>query len=241
MKLQIAVVDDDAASREYLGALVNKWAKNGKNIIALTHFSSAEAFLFEHNENNIFDILLLDIEMGKINGVELAKQVRASEKNGCRTQIVFITGYPDFISEGYDVAALHYLMKPVKEEKLFEVLSRAKANAESSAKKLIFHTNEADKAVYVSSIIYAEAFSHMIKISTEESTFEVRMKLSELAEMLGENFIQTHRSYIVNLAHIESLTKTELVLDSGKAIPISRAEQQKVHSAFVRYFKGDDI
>ncbi len=241
MKFQIAIVDDESTSREYVASLVSEWGMLHSHSIHITPFPSAEAFLFDYTGNNIFDILLLDIEMGEMNGVELAKAVRQEEKNGKRTEIVFITGYPDFISEGYDVAALHYLMKPVNGEKLFRVLDRAAENSKVTAKKLIFHTDGEDRAVYADSIFYAEMFSHTVRIVTEDGDFETRMKLSELEIILGEDFIKAHRSYIVGLRHISSLTKTELTLDSGKTIPISRSEQQKVHTAFVRYFKGDSV
>lgn len=85
-------------------------------------FSSAEAFIFHCVENKEYDVLLLYIEMGNMDGVTLARQIRKSNKN---VQIVFITGYSDYIAEGYDVEALHYLMKPLKDEKLFDVLDRA--------------------------------------------------------------------------------------------------------------------
>ena len=85
-------------------------------------FASAESFLFRYAEDKEWDILLLDIEMGAMDGVTMAKKVRAHNE---AVQIVFITGYSDYIAEGYEVAALHYLMKPVNREKLMAVLDRA--------------------------------------------------------------------------------------------------------------------
>ena len=87
--------------------------------------SSAESFLFHYAEESDYDILLLDIEMGKINGIELARRIRHDNET---IQIVFTTGYYDFISEGYEVSALQYLMKPVSYEKLESVLNKAVKN-----------------------------------------------------------------------------------------------------------------
>ena len=122
MALSIAVCDDDETDLQYITGLVNAWAARARIPVSVRTFPSAEAFLFHYAENRDFDILLLDVEMGKLNGIDLAKQLRAQN---ARMQIVFVTGYPDFIAEGYEVSALHYLMKPVRPEKLGEVLDRA--------------------------------------------------------------------------------------------------------------------
>lgn len=122
MKYKIAICDDSDADREYVLNMVNRWAAGAGQVVHTDTFTSAENFLFHYAEESDYDILLLDIEMGDMDGVTMAKQLR---KNNDIVQIVFITGYSDYISEGYEVAALHYLMKPVKEEKLCSVLDRA--------------------------------------------------------------------------------------------------------------------
>ena len=129
MKLNIAICDDEQNQIQYIKDIVSAWAETSGHFPHFAEFPSAEAFLFDYAENQNYDILLLDIEMAKMNGIDLAKKVR--EENN-RVQIVFITGYPDFMSEGFEVAALHYLMKPVKKEKLFSVLDRAVENIAKS-------------------------------------------------------------------------------------------------------------
>lgn len=96
--------------------------KENQIAIGAECFLSAESFLFHYAEDKTYDILLLDIEMGKMDGVTMAREIRRDNQT---VQIVFITGYSDYISEGYEVAALHYLMKPVNEQKLYAVLDRA--------------------------------------------------------------------------------------------------------------------
>ena len=114
MSYNIAVCDDSTTDREYVIGFVQQWsAKNGHKV-NISSFPSAENFLFLYEEKNNYDILLLDIELGAMDGVELAKRLR---KTNDTVQIVFITGYSDYIAEEYEVAALHYLMKPVKEDK----------------------------------------------------------------------------------------------------------------------------
>ncbi|MDE7285047.1 MAG: response regulator, partial [Lachnospiraceae bacterium] len=114
MNYKISVIDDNSADTEYVAALAGRWAESEGHSLRIFTFPSAEAFLFQYEEEQDFDILLLDIEMEEMTGVELAKKVRQGND---AVQIVFITGYPDFIAEGYEVSALHYLMKPVSYEK----------------------------------------------------------------------------------------------------------------------------
>ena len=122
MIYKIAICDDETIDTDYLCGLVEKWEAYAKHTVQIKTFVSAEEFLFHYEEDKVWHILLLDIEMGKINGVELAKKIRIKNKE---VQIIFITGYNDYISDGYDVEALHYILKPVYKEKLYEVLSRA--------------------------------------------------------------------------------------------------------------------
>lgn len=113
MNVHFAICDDNNIDSNYVSNLVNKWANERKYQINIDIFDSAEAFLFHYDGNKDYDILLLDIEMKKMDGVTLAREIRKTNKS---VQIVFITGYSDYIADGYDVEALHYLMKPLKEE-----------------------------------------------------------------------------------------------------------------------------
>ena len=122
MTYQIILTDDCAADTSLLRSLVSQWASERQITAEILSYPSAEDFLFHWSDNGTCDLLFLDIEMQGIDGVSLAKTVRKSNKN---VNIVFITGYSDYISEGYEVSALHYLMKPVNKDKLFCTLDRA--------------------------------------------------------------------------------------------------------------------
>lgn len=122
MVYRIAVCDDSKADAEFVQSILNNWAAERNVTIQVETFPTAESFLFHYEENKAYDILLLDIEMGAMDGVTMAKKVRQDNET---VQIVFITGYSEYIAEGYEVAALHYLMKPVNREKLYAVLDRA--------------------------------------------------------------------------------------------------------------------
>ena len=136
MRYKIAVCDDMEEDVKYISSAVNQWAEKENIMVDIETFPSAESFLSRYAEQKAFDILLLDIEMPSMNGVELAKRIR---KENDAVQIIFITGYTDYIAEGYEVSALHYLVKPLSETKLFKVLNRAvlkiRKNEKSGEKK----------------------------------------------------------------------------------------------------------
>ena len=211
-------------------------------------FDSAENFKAAWNENKIYEILPLDIQMGGQSGIELAKELRGSCNNGNQLIIVFITAMPDFTSVGYDVSAMHYLMKPVDEAKLFEVLSRA-ARSISKSPTAIFLPMEKEKEggaarVAVDDIIYIESSAHFSEITTVNGTIKVKMPISELERQLINpasievNFVRCHRSYIVGLKYVDKITKTDIILDNGTAIPLSRRLYNEVNQALIKYFKG---
>ena len=102
MDYKIAICDDSEADRLYLTDLVNRWAMDAGHTVQVSAFVSAESFLFRYEEKRDYDILLLDIEMGAMDGVTLARRIRQGNE---LVQIVFITGFPEYMAEGYEVSA----------------------------------------------------------------------------------------------------------------------------------------
>ena len=161
MNYKIAICDDSDADRNYVSDLAARWAANRGHTVQIAQFPSAENFLFRYAEENDYDILLLDIEMGHMDGVTMAKKLR---RDNDTVQIVFITGYSDYISEGYEVAALHYLMKPVKEDKLCSVLDRAAEKLSKNEKVLHFQIGGEMFRVPIHQIRYAEVTGNYVTI-----------------------------------------------------------------------------
>ena len=237
MAYRVAIVDDSTTDAEFVHDILNNWADQRQLNVQTEVFPSAEAFLFRYAEDKDWDILLLDIEMGAMDGVTMAKRVR---QNNETVQIVFITGFGEFIAEGYEVSALHYLMKPVKQDKLFSVLERAVSAIQKTERIILLPVGGEMLRLPVSQIQYVEAFSHTVTIMTATDTLQIKMPISEIVKMLGGGFVRCHRSYLVGLKFIARLSKTEVILDSGKTIPLSRSAAPLVHKAFVSYYTGDN-
>ena len=122
MGYRIAICDDEQLDIKYIKELLHIWQEETNISLQIETFNSAESFLFHYADDKLYDIIFLDIELGGMDGVTIAKKIRKENKT---VQIIFISGYSDYIAEGYEVEALHYLLKPVNKEKLFSVLDRA--------------------------------------------------------------------------------------------------------------------
>lgn len=229
MNYKIAVCDDSAADRQYITDLTRQWATATHHTVNLCPFLSAEDFLFHYTEQSDFDILLLDIEMGAMDGVTLAKKLRQENET---LQIVFITGYSDYISEGYEVAALHYLMKPVNPEKLFTVLDRATEKLRKNEKVLHFEVAGEMVRMPLYQIRYIDVQLNYATIHAKEDV-TLKKSLSELADLLDDRFYRVGRSAIVNLTCISRVTKTEIHLNDGTAIPLPRGAYEGVNRAII--------
>ncbi len=229
MKYKIAICDDSDIDRQYILNMVNRWATEKNHVVHTDTFISAENFLFHYAEESNYDILLLDIEMGAMDGVTMAKKLR---KNNDTVQIVFITGYSDYISEGYEVAALHYLMKPVKEQKLLSVLDRAAEKLSKNEKVLNFEIGGEMVRVPIYQIRYADVFGNYVTIHAATDV-TIKMTLSELEKALDERFYRVGRSAIINLTQISRVTKHDVYLTDGTMLPLPRGAYEPLNRAII--------
>ncbi len=229
MTINIAICDDDNTQITYLKTLVHTWASDHNYYIKLDEFSSSEQFLFHYDSKKDYDILLLDIEMGAMNGVELARRIRLDNR---RIQIIFVSGYSDYIADGYDVSALHYLMKPINPDKLMETLGRALFRIEHEQKSLYVETNLGNIKVPLHEISHIEVIKNYIHLYAEE-TYIAKMTLSKVAEQLDTSFLKVGRSYLVNLSYIRKVSKTDIYLSTGTLIPLPRGMFETVNRAII--------
>ena len=178
---KIAICDDLATDRNYLSSLCEIWGRHNCYRIQISEFTSAENFLFHYAEKKDFDILLLDIEMGAMDGVTMARKLRQDNHT---VQIIFITGYADYISDGYEVDALHYLMKPLQEEKFFTVLDRAVTKLIKNEKVLNIISQGEMIRLPICQINYAEVNSNYITIHSQND-------LKRIGKKAGFSFFQS--------------------------------------------------
>lgn len=231
---RLAICDDNPADADYVTSLIREWNQKAGIPLRIDQYLSAEAFLFAYEGDDSVDVLFLDIEMGAMSGIQLAKKLRAMNSG---LQIVFVTGYMEYIDQGYDVEALHYLIKPVTGEKLGAVLDRAMARLMARGHALTLSAAGSRVRLLLHEIRYLEVMKNYVTVYAEDGReYSVKRTLNELERELDDGFYRIHRSIIVNLRFVKKVTKSEVVLKDGTELPLSRKSYDGLNQALIRYF-----
>ncbi len=232
MAYRIHIVDDSPSDIARLSELTAAFAEKRGLTFDVKYHSSAESFLFCYEEDKTCDLLLLDIEMPGMDGVTLAKQIRRQNE---RVSIVFITGYTDYIAEGYDVSALHYLVKPVSEEKFEQVLDIALERRQREDRTVILKTNTETVKLPLSYVYYFESLRNYVNVVTKDGiTYTVRGTLSYFENEVDSRFMRVGRSYLVNLTKLRRISKSEMTFPDGKALPVPRGYYEALNQAIIK-------
>ena len=231
MAYRVAIVDDSVTDARFVESILTDWAGEKQTAIQAEVFSSAESFMFRYAEDKEWDILLLDIEMGAMDGVTMAKKVRAHNE---AVQIVFITGYSDYIAEGYEVAALHYLMKPVNREKLMIVLDRALEKRKQEERCLNLELSGEMVRLPFYEIRYLDVRQNYVTVHAK-GDYTVKRSLNDFEKELDHRFHRVGRSMILNLKYIQRVTKTEVRLSDGTVLPLPRGAYEPLNRAIIQH------
>jgi len=227
----IAICDDQETEISYLTNIVQSWAGARNQPIQIRNFPSAEAFLFAYEDDCDMDILLLDIQMQAMDGVTLAKKVRAGNKE---VQIIFISGYMEYIADGYDVEALNFLVKPASQEKLWAVLDKATERLGRNQKSLFVQHGGENIRIPLYEIKYIEVMHNHTTIHANQE-YRIKKPLAELEKELDGSFFRAGRSYIINLRYVRRSSKTEVHLADGAVVPLSRGVYAALNRAIIDF------
>ena len=234
--MRICLVDDDSTQLDYLKLIIEFWGNKHNINCDINFYHSAEELLFENNESYPFDMVILDIQMGKINGIELAKKIRKTDDD---IVIAFISGMADYVFEGYEVQAISYILKPVKDNEVYNLLDYANKHANKEDKYFILSVSGEKKKIKYDDIIFFESMGHYVVLHSEKAEYEYKYNISDLClEFAETEFIRTHRSYIVNVKYIEKITRNECQLINNIKVPLSRNSYKSVNEKFINYYKG---
>lgn len=234
-RYSLAVCEDDEVILEKICQV----CENTLTDMGIAHeirvFSSAES-LEETIESSgqIFDLLILDIELKDKTGMELARELRAKDD---RVSILFVTGHEEYVLEGYEVWPVHFLLKPLNWEKLEEVL-RADWNRNHNAGTVLLQKGKRKLRLRLGSVLYAETDgNHGVQIFQQDTVVDsFPISLSQLESCISDQrFVRCHNSYLVNLQHMREMNRTGFLTDQGHQIPISRKYYKICQEAFVSY------
>jgi len=231
--MRIAICDDEHQQAQYIKMLVGRWAGESGTKADIEMYGSAEDFKAAREGGKKHDCLLLDIQMGGQDGIGLAREIRRHDQ---KLSIVFVTGHTDYMSQGYDVSALHYLVKPIDEGKLFEVLDKAAKNLAKEPEFLTLAINREEIFIPLCEIVHIEASLHHIVVNTVAGQHKAKMPLAAIENRLGDGFFKCTRSFIVGLRYVRRISKSEVILTDGVSVPLGRGLYKDINKAFIKYF-----
>ncbi len=238
MILNIAICDDEEAIREQIKELIEK-EKPG---VCPGLYETGDGLLAAGGQ---FDLVFLDIQMDGTDGIETAKILRERNED---TILIFITGIREYVFEAFDVAAFHYLLKPIEEDKFHEVFGRAEKELEKRKKQrretVFIKTRNRGFTLEKDSILYIESRGKKVEIHTTGKTIEAYASMNEMEGQLGVGFYRCHRGYLVNMAYVTEYDSESVILSNGEYIYLAKEKYGEFVKAYMRYLRngvgGDD-
>ena len=230
----IAVCEDDAPVRRMVCRLCGEILEKEKIPYSVMPYASGEELdAALEADGGRFNLLILDIVLDGISGIDLAKKLRA-RKN--RIGIVFLTGYECYWQEGYRVRAARYLLKPVEKEELKTVLLE-EWDLNLRPRELVLKRKNGILRLPLDSIQYLEAGgNHRVRIVLADREEDLYLTLAEAEKALSPvQFIRCHNSYLVNLAHVERIDGSGIRMDNGKNVPVGRTFQKSCTEACINW------
>lgn len=217
--MQIIICDDEKSIQSLLRKKTTRFFAEKNIPCEILCCGSGEEVLALAKQGKAINLLFLDIQMPGKNGMEIAKTLRRQHRD---LLIIFVTALSEYVYEAFDVDALHYLVKPFDDEKLFQVLDKAVRQYEREEsvppRAILVKRGGLSTKVLFSDIIYAEVFNRKVMLHTINGDIEYYGKLTDLSEQAGADFFRTHRAYLVNLKYVEKYNASTIWLEQGTAL-----------------------
>lgn len=233
--IRIAIVEDDKAFMNRIKKYIDTYVMENDVEIDVSCFSDGSELVSDYEP--VYDILLMDIEMPRMNGMDAAKVVRRTDD---RVIIIFITNMAQYAINGYEVGALDYVLKPVKYFPFSMKLTKAVSSIrESEAVSLLVPYETGVRKVMSDDIIYAEIRDHWLHIITKSQEYKMLGTLKEFANKFEEkHFTCCNHCFCINLKYVTSLEKETVELDGRYELKVSRSRKKQLKQALLDYYKG---
>lgn len=230
--LRIAVVEDDVAQSNRMKKYLEDFLAEQERPYTIDVYDNAVDFLDKYK--NPYDIVLMDIEMPRMNGLEAAKKLRAMDEMAV---LIFVTKMSQFAINGYEVSAIGYILKPVNAYSLYVHMQKAlniiSANTE---KKIVLQMKQGIVSFSTRKLIYIEVSGHKLNYHLRDDTHEAYGKLTDEEEKLKDyHFSRCSNAFLVNLAYVQAIIGNTVYLSSGVELPVSRGMKKTFTDAYIRY------
>jgi len=226
--LHIAICDDDPVTCTQLEEIIIVFQNSMRREFEVDVFYSGEELYKYIIKENFYHLIFLGIEFETINGIEIGRKIR-EERNDNITQIVYVSVKESYAIKLFDIRPLNFLVKPLKKEKIKKVLKTAIMLIDHENQYFEFKINRTHKRIPFKDIIYLESNRKKVKIVEKDGEYEFYGKLEEAMQQLpGENFLQIHKSYIVNYSYIVSYQYNYIEMVNKRILPISQHKRKVV-------------
>ena len=230
--IRIAIVDDEKVIREQIKKLIEKKQTDCE----IDTYGTGEDLL---KADSVYDIIFLDIQMDGMNGIDTARALRQKADN---TVLIFITGVKEYVFDAFDVVAFHYLIKPIEENKFWEVCDRAVLEVtkkkQNPSGQIFIKTRSQSITLDQSNVLYIESRAKKVEIHTKTNIVEAYAAISELEKQLVGSFYRCHRGYLVNMAFIAGYENDSITLNNGETIILSKDKYSEFVKVYMRYLKN---
>ena len=225
---KIAVCDDVASVCNELKTMIMDM-KNDLicKEITIDTFYSGEALIDNIKEENLYDLIFLDIELGKINGVEVGHIIRKQMEDYV-TKIIYISSKDIYDRQLFDVQPLHFLKKPIDSKKVFDDIQLAMKISEKENRNFEFKSFRNTIKVPYRDILYFESSGRKVFLMGTKNNYTFYGNIKDLEEVLPKFFIHPNRSYFVNYEFVTCFKFEELIMTDGSIIPISRNKRKEI-------------
>lgn len=234
--INIAICDDDLDVRIYIKSVIVRSFTKEKYEFNYHLFSSGEELI---KSQFVFDIIFLDIEMNGIDGIETAKQLREKSR---RTKIIYVTGHSKYALDVYAVHPFNYIIKPISERKIIdtvnecvEYLSEAEVNSE------VWEFKGINGPVLLKSenvIAFEYTGNRRITVYTQDENYLIKGGISDLFELIDtDSFTSPHKSFIINMVHIDSVNSFVVRMVNGLSVPIAQKKMKEFQREYISFVK----
>lgn len=233
--LSIAICEDEPLMLAELNEKTNSFFVGHVIPYSVSHFTSGEQLLLAKSD---YDILLLDIRLTGMSGMETAKVLRG---RGKESAIIFITSSREDVFQAFDVDAVHFLVKPVDDKMLFSALDKAVHRIEKESKCWLTISNgNSVRNIPFGHIVYCESVNHQVTFCLQNGEKVVYYhKMADLHDKLDERFYHCHRSYVINLAHVASLENGAARMSNGDLVLVSRRSGKDLSQHLLAFLRRE--
>ena len=229
----VAICDDEAIFRNELRAYLIEYSKLRRTLVEIFEYSSGDALCAS---DYAFDMVFLDYQMTGIDGMETTRLLRR-RTNMCN--IVFVTNFPNFMQESFEVNPYRFFIKPISKDIIFNMLDKY-IRQEKELAPIIITDYDGQKVIKSKDIIYIEGDGKYCTIRTKNDTFHSSKTLSGVLKMLPKYcFYRVHKSYAVNMYCIEEINYSDITVTNGEKVSVARqhaADFKRTYRDFVKIF-----